>query len=94
MHIDAQTLKSDEISEHVPKKIWMNKHGNYSSSKAKHLLETGHRVDTDKSLQVITQKKTTAVLRIAEAVAIQRFKPDLCPKGNDCELESTLGVII
>ena len=48
----------------------MNTHGNYSTSIAKHLLETGHRVDTDKLFPVIT--------RIAEDAAIQKFKPNLC----------------
>ena len=56
----------------------MNKHRNYSSSIAKHLLETGHRVDNDKSFQAITRMKTTTLLRIPEAVAIQKFKPNLC----------------
>ena len=41
-------------------------------------METGHRVDTDKSIQVKILKKTTALLRIVGAVAIQKFKPNLC----------------
>ena len=62
----------------------MNTHRNCSSSIANHLLETGHRVDTDKSFQVITRKKTTVLRGIAEAVATQKFKPNLCVQILHC----------
>ena len=69
---------ADRIAEHVPKKLWMNTHRKYNSSIAKHLLETGHRVDAQKSFEVVTRQQTFSFLRIAEAVAIKRYKPDLC----------------
>ena len=78
----TERRSSDRINEHVPKIIWMNTYRNYSSSIAKHFLETGHRVDTDKSFQVITRDKTTTLLLIVEAVAIQKFKPNLCTQNE------------
>ena len=93
VHWKKERRMSDRINEHVPKKIWMNTHRNYSSLKAIYVLKIGHRVDADWSFQVITRKKTTALLRVAEAVAIQKSKSNLCPKGNDYAFESTLGTV-
>ena len=69
---------SDRINEHVPKKLWMNTHRKYDSSIAKHLLETGHIVDPQTTFTIISRQSKPQLLRIAEAVAIQNYKPDLC----------------
>ena len=69
---------SDRINEHVPKKLWMNTRRKYDSSIAKHLLETGHIVDPQTTFTIISPESKPQLLRIAEAVAIQNYKPDLC----------------
>ena len=74
----TESRLSDRINEHVPKKLWMNTHRKYDSSIAKHLLETGHIVDPQTTFTIISRQSKPQLLRIAEAVAIQNYKPDLC----------------
>ena len=51
---------------------------NPASSIAKHLLETGHKVDPPRQFEVIFRCAKSRILAIAEALAIRKYKPDLC----------------
>ena len=42
-----------------------------------HLLETGHNVDPQTTLTIISRQSKPQLLRIAEAIAIQNYRPDL-----------------
>jgi hypothetical protein len=79
---------STRMSEHIPK--WLANqisHPDYvigtegrhpASSVAKHLIETGHRVNIANSFKIIFHTPKPQLLRFAEALAIKRKNPELC----------------
>ena len=69
----------DKIDRHVPKKIWMNAQKPIQLY-SKHLLKTGHGWDAQKSFHVSSREKTTALLCIAGALVIRKFK-QICYKS-------------
>ena len=74
----AEERLPDRIKEHVTKQLWMYTHGNFLNFITKYLLESRYGADAYKSVQVITQMKTTALPQITEKVFIQKFKLSLC----------------
>ncbi|CAH8583290.1 unnamed protein product [Schistosoma haematobium] len=66
------------FKEHIPKSLRLNGLRASSSAIARHLLNTGHEVDTLKSLKVVNKQSNSNLLKFAEAIAIKRLKPDLC----------------
>ncbi|VDP39225.1 unnamed protein product [Schistosoma curassoni] len=66
------------FKEHIPKSLTSNKLKAFNSVIARHLLDTGHGVDTLKSVKVINKQSSSNLLKVAEALAIKRLKPDLC----------------
>ncbi|CAH8643572.1 unnamed protein product [Schistosoma mattheei] len=64
--------------EHVPKSLRTRERKTLNSAITKHLLDTGHQVDTLQSFKVISKQPNSSLLKFAEAVAIRRQKPDLC----------------
>lgn len=80
------------VGEHVP--VWVSKHVNQQDSRvqghissarrtpassiARHLLETGHRIDTNTAFEVVLTASNSRLLQFAEAIAINRWKPELC----------------
>ncbi|CAH8508776.1 unnamed protein product [Heterobilharzia americana] len=74
-------------AEHVPK--WLQKQmtstdpisagdKHPSSSIAKHILETNHRIDMKTAFKVLHKSGQSRVLKFIEALAIRKFKPPLC----------------
>ncbi|VDP84501.1 unnamed protein product [Echinostoma caproni] len=53
-----------------------------SSSIAKHLLMKKHLADREKAFRVIFTNDNTRMLKIAEAIAIIRWKPILCQQKD------------
>nr|CAH8853502.1 unnamed protein product [Trichobilharzia regenti] len=45
---------------------------------ARHLPDTDHEVDVEKSSKMINRQKCPILLKFAEAISIKRLKPDLC----------------
>ncbi|CAH8484591.1 unnamed protein product [Schistosoma mattheei] len=64
--------------EHVPKSLRTRERKTLNSAITKHLLDTGHQVDTLQSFRVISKQPNSSLLKFAEAIAIRRQKPDLC----------------
>ncbi|CAH8634971.1 unnamed protein product [Schistosoma bovis] len=75
------------VSEHVPK--WLQKQiqssdpiraedKHPSSSIAKHIIETGHKIDLNSAFVVLYKSVKGRILRFIEALAIRKFKPPLC----------------
>nr|CAH8828540.1 unnamed protein product [Trichobilharzia regenti] len=74
-------------SEHIPK--WLQKqmessepingeNRRPSSSIAKHIIETGHKIDVNRSFKPIYKTCLGRILKFVEALAIRKFKPPLC----------------
>ena len=82
-----RSLKT-RVSEHIPK--WLNEamdETDYpnnlcdrrpASSIAKHLIESGHKVNTGEAFNVLFKSNKGKLLRFIEALAIKKFNPDLC----------------
>ncbi|CAH8484819.1 unnamed protein product [Schistosoma mattheei] len=75
------------VGEHIPKWLQnqMNSNGEIrpqdrqtSSSIAKHLIETGHKVDIKSAFVVLYKSLQGRILRFIEALAIRKLKPPLC----------------
>ena len=49
-----------------------------ASSIAKHLIESGHRVEPDKAFSLLYKNSKGRLLRFIEALAIKNFDPILC----------------
>jgi hypothetical protein len=74
------------MKEHLPK--WVKvavesqtadlTHKPPASAIAKHILTSGHHVDMSCAFKVLLRHTNARLLRFAEAVAINRFKPALC----------------
>ncbi|CAH8561201.1 unnamed protein product [Schistosoma rodhaini] len=75
------------VGEHVPK--WLQKQiqsndpirvedKHPSSSVAKHIIETGHKIDLNSAFVVLFKSVKGRILRFIEALAIRKFKPPLC----------------
>ena len=83
---DLQT----RVAEHIPKWLQnqMNSNGEIrsqdrqtSSSIAKHLVETGHKVDIKSAFVVLYKSLQGRILRFIEALAIRKLKPPfMCSK--------------
>ena len=75
-------------AEHIPKWLVeaMNTSGFPENSKdrrpassiAKHLIESGHRVEPDKAFSLLYKNSKGRLLRFIEALAIKKFDPILC----------------
>ena len=72
------------VREHLP--VWLNKGAvkTINSSILDHLVQTGHKADTDKSFSIIyrvpnklTKASRYRILQIAEAIAIRLKQPEL-----------------
>ncbi|CAH8838228.1 unnamed protein product [Trichobilharzia szidati] len=69
---------SIRFSEHIPRNLCL-KGSKYSQSAiTRHIVDTGHLVEISKSFKILNRQRTANLLRFAEAIAIKRFKPDLC----------------
>ena len=66
------------IKEHIPRWLQQSRTGQTNSAISKHLFETRHIVNPQDSFKIIFMSPKTTLLPIAEAVAINRFKPSLC----------------
>nr|CAH8867638.1 unnamed protein product [Trichobilharzia regenti]CAH8868788.1 unnamed protein product [Trichobilharzia regenti] len=66
------------FSEHVPKSLRLKGTNSYSSAITRHLLDTGHEVEIEKSFKIINRQRSSILLKFAEAISIKRLKPDLC----------------
>ena len=49
-----------------------------ASSIAKHLIESGHKINTGEAFNVLFKSNNGKLLRFIEALAIKKFNPDLC----------------
>ena len=79
---------NDRIREHVPR--WVERHlmsqidnvnranRTAASSIARHLIESSHQVDLESAFSVVYRATKSRDLKIVEAVAISRLKPELC----------------
>jgi hypothetical protein len=79
---------STRMSEHIPK--WLENQMSHpdgvisaegrhpTSSIARHLIETAHRINIPDSFKIIFHTPKPQVLRFAEALAIKRKHPELC----------------
>nr|CAH8822876.1 unnamed protein product [Trichobilharzia regenti] len=66
------------FSEHVPKSLRLKGTNALNSAITRHLLDTGHEVDVEKSFKIINKQNSSILLKFAEAISIKRLKPDLC----------------
>ena len=77
---------SKRISEHIPQ--WLRKSilnedneigtRNPASSIARHLMETGHKVDPVNSFSILLRNTNAKILSLSEALFIRLRKPTLC----------------
>ena len=83
-HVGMTNFKSDQSSlpsshvvsaNHVPVQ---RTHRLPASSIARHLLESGHCVDLPTAFNVLYASKHSRVLQFCEAIAINKWKPELC----------------
>ncbi|CAH8570683.1 hypothetical protein MS3_00008165 [Schistosoma haematobium] len=81
-----RTLQS-RVNEHMPR--WLqnqclsndpiNVGGRKpSSSIAKHIIETGHKIDINTAFRTLYRNCQGWILEFIEALAIRKFKPPLC----------------
>ena len=64
-----------QIESNDPKRV-EDKHP--SSSIAKHIIETGHKIDLNSAFVVLFKSVKGRILRFIEALATRKFKPPLC----------------
>ena len=70
------------VAEHIPRWLQKNKTGVRKSAITKHLQDTRHEFDPQKAFGILYWSKTKRSLAFAEAVAIDRWTPNLCTQKD------------